>query len=272
MTRINTAMDFQQSSFTHKEVSITYFQKGSGELILFLPGGGVRALTYKKILEAFSEQYRVVAPELPCFGGSTVPKEIWGLDDYADFFDAVIDSLAASEVILIGHSLGGGIALHLAVKNSKVKKLMLIDSAGRSSGYSDADFRHRFYIQKTIFDFVHYQNTWLCCVIVKDFLANRIKNFFRWPHIVKIMKKCLSADFAGFSKIKVPTLIVWGDQDEIFSPESAQVFAKGIPDSIVKFVRGNHDWCLFKHEELVEMVGRWLEGENDRMARCREVS
>ena len=252
-------MDFQENTFQYNSVSINYFEKGSGKPILFLQGGGVRVFTYKNVLDSLSEKYLVIAPELPCFGGSTVPKEVWGLKEYASFFDEFIKSLNLKEFTTIGHSLGGGIALILASKNEKIKNLILIDSAGKSNGYSETKFRYKFYIEKTFYDLFHYKNFSTCLLIIKDFFKNRIKKSFQWSHIVKIMKKCLLTDFDESHKIKARTLILWGDQDEIFSPESAKIINKEIPGSTLKFVRGNHDWCLFKRNELLELIDQWFE-------------
>src|SRR3989338_3441985 len=115
-------MDFQEKIFQYNKISIKYFQKGAGQVILFLHGGGVRALTCLKILNPLSENYNVIAPDIPCFGESSVPDEIWGLEEYADFFDKFIDFLGINDIIVIGHSLGGGIALNLATKNRSVQK------------------------------------------------------------------------------------------------------------------------------------------------------
>lgn len=252
-------MNFKENIFRHNNVSIKYFEKGSGEPILFLQGGGVRALTYEKILSELSKKYRVIAPDIPCFGSGTVPKEIWGLQDYGDFFVEFIKFLNLKDFTLAGHSFGGGIALSLATKSEGIKNLILIDSAGKFSGYSEIKFRYKFYIQKTFFDITHYRNISTFFLILKDFLVNRIKKFFEWPHIVRIIKKCLLNNFVEFQNIKVPTLILWGKRDEIFPPNLAKIINQEISGSVLRFTNGNHDWCLFRHNELLELVDQWLE-------------
>lgn len=252
-------MNFQEKFFQHSGVSIKYFEKGSGEPVLFLQGGGVRALTYKKILSGLSEKYHVIAPNLPCFGGGTVPKEIWGLQDYGNFFFEFVQFLNIRDFTLIGHSLGGGIALVLASKNSGIKNLILIDSAGKFSGYSETKFRYKFYFEKTFFDLIHYRNVSIFFLILKDFLINRVRKFFQWPHIIKIMKKCSLNDFGEFQKIKIPTLILWGNQDEIFPPNLAKNMNKEISNSTLRFATGNHDWPLFKPNEFLNLLEDWLE-------------
>ena len=254
-------MDFQEKFFQHSGVSTKYLERGSGETILFFIGGGVRVETFEKILNDFSNKYHVVAPDLPPFGDATVPKEIWELEDYGNFFVEFIKFLNIKNLTVAGFSFGGGIALALAAKSEEVKNLILIDSAGKSSNYSETKFRYKYFVEKTFFDLFHYRDIPLFFLITKDFLANRIKKFFQWPHITKIVRNVLLKDFENFHKIKARTLILWGSQDEIFSPKLAKGINKEITNSTLRFVDGNHDWSFFRHRELVDLITQWLEGK-----------
>lgn len=254
-------MNFQQKFFKHGGVSTKYLEKGSGEPFLFFIGGGVRVETFEKFLDDMSAKYRIVAPDLPPFGDATVPKEIWGLEDYGDYFSEFIKFLNIQNLTAAGFSFGGGVALAVAAKNESVKNLIIADSAGKFSGYSEIKFRYKYFIEKTFFDLFHYRDIPLFLLIVKDFLANRIGKFFQWPHITKIIKKCLLNDFRDFNKIKARTLILWGKQDEVFPPVLAEKMNKEIQNSELRFVNGNHDWSFFRHTEFQDLISEWLEKE-----------
>lgn len=251
-------MDFQEGVFQYKGVSLAYFQGGLGKSVLFLHGGGVRALTYRRFLRALLKKYRVIAPDLPCFGASSTPKETWGLDNYAECLDKFIGHLGLQEVIVIGHSMGGGVALNLATISDRVKGLVLVDSVGKSNGYSNNKFRYKFYIEKTILNLTHLGSLPMFLITIRDFSGNKLKRIFQWPHIIKTMEKCLFANFTEFPKVRIPTLILWGDKDEIFSVESASFFHKNISASTLKLVQGNHDWCLFKPDALANLIDQWI--------------
>ena len=79
--------------------------------------------------------------------------------------------------------------------------------------------------------------------------------------IAKIIRNVLFRDFEDLSKIKVKTLILWGDRDEVFPPKLAQSMNKEIPNSTLQLVNGNHDWSFFRHKELSYLIVRWLENK-----------
>jgi len=136
------SMDYEEKFFEADGTNLKYITTGKGMSILFLHGGGVNALTYKKNFELLSQKYHVIAPDIPCFSKSSIPNELWNFEDSANIFSKFVDSLNLDKIILVGHSFGGGIALNLAPKNKKISKLILIDSAGLSLDYSTFKFMY----------------------------------------------------------------------------------------------------------------------------------
>jgi pimeloyl-ACP methyl ester carboxylesterase len=75
------------------------------------------------------------------------------------------------DIVLIGHSFGGGIALHLAAKCRKISRLVLIDSAGIAPTYPS--WKLPFWlISKTFRNLFFYKDTSMSRVIVRDFFVN----------------------------------------------------------------------------------------------------
>jgi len=158
-------MDYKEKFFEVDGIRSNYITIGKGTPLLFLHGGGVSALTYKKNYELLSEKYQVIAPDIPCFGKSSVPNELWNLKDFANFFSKFVDSLRFDKIILVGHSFGGGIALNLAPKNKKISKLILVDSAGLSPDYFPLKFMHLL-IVKTFRGLFLFENKLMSLVII----------------------------------------------------------------------------------------------------------
>lgn len=253
-------MQFTEHIFRSEGVKTRYLRGGDGPLLLFLHGGGLEARTYRVILGFLARSYSVVAPDLPGFGRSTMPKERWGLAEYARFFEAFIARLNLRQLVVMGHSLGGGIALHLAANTDAVSRLIIVDSAGIPSNYSAAMFRYELYVKETFADlFLHRKHVFTWLRIVKDFTVNRLRRLFYWGHIMAIVRVSLSSHFIRFDRVKCPVLVLWGNEDDIFPPNHADYFGIMLKNVEVKRVTGDHDWLLYAPREFAEIVTAWLE-------------
>ncbi|MDP2874524.1 MAG: alpha/beta hydrolase [bacterium] len=241
------------------QVRLRYFRLGSGKPLLFLHGANLQAQTYKVLLESLAKKYLVIAPDLPGFGHSSVPKDLWGYEEYADYIARFISSLNLPEMIVVGHSLGGGIALQLATTSGKVSHLVIIDSAGQSITYSPRRLLYKVTLEKTAHNFTRYKNFKAFLTTTKDFFYNLFGKVHKLNHMTKMLNRLLTADLTGLERITAPTLILWGDEDEIFPPSVAEDFHRNIKNSKLQYIRGNHDWCIFRPEELSNLLTEWLE-------------
>ncbi len=109
-------MHFQEKFFKYGDVSTKYLEKGSGQPLLFFIGGGVRVETFGKFLSDLSEKYHIIAPDLPPFGDASVPKEIWGLEEYGDYFLEFIKFLNIKNLIIAGFPSGAELRLQQPLK------------------------------------------------------------------------------------------------------------------------------------------------------------
>ena len=92
---------------------VRYIDEGTGPEVLLLHGWGAEASVYRLIIDHLSSRFRVVAPDLPGFGGSEEPPKPWNADDFADFAVAFASAAGLREPVLIGHSNGGRTILRL---------------------------------------------------------------------------------------------------------------------------------------------------------------
>ena len=95
-------------------LNINYLDAGKGDLVCLLHGWGAKAELFEGIIPVLAHKYHVVAPNLPGFGGSDEPPEVWSVDDYADFVVEFLRQFNADKVILLGHSYGGRIIIKLS--------------------------------------------------------------------------------------------------------------------------------------------------------------
>lgn len=246
-------MDYEEKFFEANDIKLKYITTGKGMPLLFLHGGGVSALTYKKNFELLSQRYQIIAPDIPCFGKSGILNELWDFEDFADFFSKFIDSLKLDKITLVGHSFGGGIALNLAPKNKKISKLILVDSAGLSPDYSTLKFMYLL-IAKTFRGFFLFKNKLMSLIILRDFFKEVFRNFLSMPKIWKIVSNSIYRKFDAFDKISQPTFIFWGNTDEIFPKKIAQKMDQLISNSKLEFVEGNHDWLLLMPQKFFNLI------------------
>ena len=108
---------------------------GAGPLVLFLHGFAVTADMWRPNLPAFIDAgYSVLALDLPGHGDSYRPPRPCGIADLARAVNKLLNDLHVEQFFLVGNSLGGAVASELALAHpAKVKKLILLDALGLDS-------------------------------------------------------------------------------------------------------------------------------------------
>lgn len=220
-----------------KNINVNYIDEGVGIPVIFLQGWGTNIDLYKKVTDKISTLTRVIALDLPGFGKTSEPPIPWSVDEYTDFVMEFIKVLKLKKVILMGHSFGGRVIIKMMTKLKKefeVEKIILLDSAG---------IKPKTNLKKQI------KQKWfkMCKRVANSKLGRKLS-----PGLVEEMqKKHGSADYRNASSlmrqvlvkainedltdllpnIKVPTLLVWGDQDTATPLEDARIMEKLIPDA-----------------------------------------
>ena len=116
-------------------IALHYLEQGQGEPLLLLHGYGANVANWRFLIPALAHHHRVIALDLKGFGASDKPGDSdYGLHDQATLVDHFIDALGLCSPTLIGHSMGGGIALLTALRrqqrtaNQRISRLVLIGS------------------------------------------------------------------------------------------------------------------------------------------------
>ncbi|WNJ20352.1 alpha/beta hydrolase [Pontibacter sp. G13] len=110
-------------------VLIDFQDHGEGDLtLLFVHGWCINQTYWSHQVEALSSDYRIVTMDLPGFGASGTHRENWSMEAYGADVNAVIDQLNLTDVILIGHSMGGDVILESALHQDKVIALIGVDN------------------------------------------------------------------------------------------------------------------------------------------------
>lgn len=113
-------------------LQIAYVDEGKGpQTLLFIHGLGSNLQAWNKTIEALSPHYRCIALDLPGYGKSSQRDYPFSMAFFAEQISAFCQQLRLKQLSVVGHSMGGQIALHLALqKPAFLKKLVLLAPAG----------------------------------------------------------------------------------------------------------------------------------------------
>lgn len=219
-------------------LNINYICGGQGEqTVLLLHGWGANITLFSQITEHLSPYFKIYAPDLPGFGESDEPKEPWDVDSYVDFIIAFCKKMDIKSCFIIAHSFGGRITIKLMSRKDipfSVEKLVLTGSAGiRPKQTAKKKLKARCYkIGKSV----------LSTALVKKLFPNALENLRKkngsadYNAASPMMRQCLvkvvNEDLTPLiSNIKVPTLLIWGENDDAVPLSDAHLMEKLISDS-----------------------------------------
>ncbi len=231
---------------------------GAGEALLYLHGAG-GTQTWLPFLDALSDKFDVVAPDHPTFGLSDEPDWLDDIHDMAYFYLDFMEALELDGVHLVGQSLGGWIALEMAVRSTRrIKSLTLVGSAGiRVKGQPAADI------------FIMDPEELTRALLVDEEVIDRMLSLKLTEEQEDILiRNKVSTARLGWQprlfdpslrkwlhRIDVPTHIVWGDTDRIIPPDYAEEFRGLIAGSSVTMIENcGHLPHIERAETLVDAV------------------
>jgi pimeloyl-ACP methyl ester carboxylesterase len=123
-------------SFEHREIilheqRVSYRTAGSGPALLLLHGIANSSETWARVAPLLSEHFTVIAPDLLGHGQSATPRGDYSLGAHASGARDVATALGHERVTVVGHSLGGGIAMQFAYQfPQRTERLVLVSSGG----------------------------------------------------------------------------------------------------------------------------------------------
>jgi pimeloyl-ACP methyl ester carboxylesterase len=238
--------------FEWNGIQLHYVERGEGIPVIMLHGFGGSFDNWRKLTEAFPPGYRLIAADLPGFGLSEYDENLdvnTNLTEYfTQFTHDLLEELKVDSCYLIGNSLGGFLAWETTLRNEdKVKKLVLLNSAGYSADDIKATLIQatksplfkgminkgvpksfvRYAATRVIGDTENYQPD-----------SQRLASFYGLMNkegtlemVQRIGASDHTIDTTRIQNIKIPTLIVWGNNDHIVPVDHAYKFHRDIANS-----------------------------------------
>ena len=272
---------------------------GDGPPVLLIHGYGDTADGWRRVVPGLLDSgHRVIAIDIPPFGRSGDPRTRKLIDFYKPFFPELLQRLEVDRATVIGHSLGGAIALHLTLDRPElVERLGLVAPAG---------------LGKTPpwwwYAITGYGTAWKAALSLPSpvtplLIRQGLTRFLDWrlfhdprqmresiDHLVRMHSsprdfdrllaagRCCIDSYTGTlledsAAITVPKWMVWGREDGLVPAKHAEAFAKLHPDAEV------HVFEDCGHYPQIELPARfnallqeWVEGTEDRPARIARAA
>jgi pimeloyl-ACP methyl ester carboxylesterase len=240
-------------------------EAGSGPPLLYLHG--TWAADGGPFLERLAERRRVLAPRLPGFGESTGSEQLLDLHDLIYYELDLLDALDLRGLPLVGHSLGGMVAAELAaVQPERFSHLVLLGPLG----LWNQDY--------PVPDFFAFSPPDLAAALYADPDSPVAQQAARIPveederisyYLERAKGLAASAKYLwpipnrGLAKrlhrVRMPTLLVWGERDEIVSPRYAADFQARLPQARLEILpNAAHLPMVEQPERLAALVEAFL--------------
>jgi pimeloyl-ACP methyl ester carboxylesterase len=222
---------FTESTMTVDGCNIRFRRGGKGPPLLYLHGAnGVARI--QPFLEQLAEQFDVLVPEHPGFGESDEPEWLDNIQDLAFFYLDLLDQLKLPKVAVIGSSIGGWLAMEMAIREpSRFQALVLVGACGiRIPQAQPGDiflWSPETAARKTFVDpkFVEF------ALANPPDLDTGLKNKHTVAKLAWEPRLHNPMLAKWLHRLKMPVQLVWGEQDQIIPVAYAHAFKKLLPQA-----------------------------------------
>ena len=203
--------------------------------------------------------YKIIIPELPLYTNSLLKTNVKA---FARFVKEFIIFKNLGKVILLGNSLGGHIALyHAKMYPELLRGMILTGSSGLYESAMGDSYPKRGdyeYIKKKAED-VFYDPSIATKELVDEVFAT-VNDRMKVIKTITIAKSAIRHNMAkDLPKIKTPTCLIWGKNDQVTPPEVAVEFDELLPDSELFWIdKCGHAAMMERPQEFNELLEAWL--------------
>jgi len=278
----------------HGQSYIVEAGRQNKQVIVLVHGlGDLASDTWNGIIPELAKQFHVVSFDLPGFGRSSKANLLYSPDSYAAFIDFVVSRFTQEKIMLVGHSLGGNLALRYAtLYPQKVKRLMLVDAAGVLHRISYSKFLvhfgikllPQFYAQQSD-DVQSFTNMIIGQIAAQSDLVDAgEKMLLNDPSLRQTLLggepqaiaayAMIMTDYTGLlPKLQVPTLILWGKQDIVIPLRNGKVMATNLPNAgLVVFDQTGHSPAHERPQRFLSWIQRFTAGTDAEFNQLLETT
>lgn len=286
--RARQPTDMDQIEVQADGVTLSCYALGKGDPVLLLHGLGASKITWLPLLAPLGQRHRVIVPDLPGHGESDKPRHEYTPRFYARVVRHLLDALEVERAVVVGNSLGGRVALELALRSpGRVAALALLDPSVPGLRWRYMMGFTRVFPTKIGAVPFPLRERWMEVLIRRLFArpdrlpsegysaaASEFIRIYRSPvarmaffsTLRHIVTERPDSFFASLRRIKQPTLVVFGDQDRLVPTRLGVRLAQHLPNSeLVVLPNVGHVPQFEATEQTLELLNAFL----DRIPRSR---
>jgi pimeloyl-ACP methyl ester carboxylesterase len=267
----------ETANFDLDSLHIKYWKGGQGPTLVFIHGfGGDGLTTWERELAHFAKTHTVIAYDLLWFGKSysNAPPNLFS---QTEALEKLLAYLKVDSATLVGQSYGGFIALDFAAKHPEmIQKLVLANSPGPSfneayldtvcqkSGVRQIDelfVSNQAQDLQRLFNVVTYKKP----QIPKFLLKQMYTEFWNQHHDEqRLLLQTLPTAKSRISDLtdikKIPTLVLWGEKDELFPKSEGLKFAHQLNAQFVSIPNCGHTPQMDAHDAFLNCLNAFING------------
>jgi pimeloyl-ACP methyl ester carboxylesterase len=240
-------------------VKLYYYEEGKGPPLLLIHGFGASTYTWRHVAPELAKSYRVIAVDLKGFGQSDKPFDgRYSVYDQAELLAQLIEDKDLRDLTLVGHSLGGGVALLLALEanqrlDGRITRLVLLDSIAYPQNIPvffrllDVPLVSQLGVRmvpplvqtRVALQIAYFDDSKIDPEEIELYAAP-LKTAAGKHAIIHSARQIVPEDIAELSEryktIELPTLILWCDHDRIVPLEVGIKLRRTLPNSTLRLI------------------------------------
>lgn len=229
-----------------------YIDAGDGPVVILLHGLFGKLAMWKPAVEALRKNFRVVVPRLPIFD---LPAERTNIHHLSDLLDQFIEYHRLRDVSLVGHAIGGQVALCYAHDHPRnVNRIVLTGSAGL---FDSTDFQAATSADVSDYNYVDeqvrsafFRSDEAPEALVDEIYAT-VQNVEKRENISSLIESSRQNGVEMFlNKLDHRVMLLWGLEDKITPPEVALHFHDFLQNSEVRFIEKTGHLPMVEEPEL----------------------
>lgn len=252
-------------------INICYEVRGEGLPVVLIGGLGSQMSSWAAQVPLYSRHFKVIVFDNRGAGLSDKPTDAYSIEDMADDTVELIDSLGIQSAFFVGKSMGGMIAQWIGIKYpEKVNRLVLACTSASRDEVGNEILR----MGREIAIRVGMKAVWLTALFLgytREYLETNLGNIKETLALIPENKEAIDGYIGQslaceghntkdlVSKIKVPTLVMLGDRDQIASPRRSRELVELIPGAKLLVFKGvGHGFWRERQEEVDNLVMEFL--------------